>query len=99
MAASPDQLAEENARLRARLAEFERMAVTAAPGDVRYALDGRPLPTTSRRVVGRLLAFLLFLFGMALGFGLAMRNPDFRQGFQDGMRNPSPGAEVPPPSR
>jgi hypothetical protein len=99
MHAPDSSLAEENARLRARIAELERMALTAPAGDVRYALDGRPLPTTSRRVFGRLLAFLLFLFGMALGFGLAMRNPDFRQGFQDGMRNPSPGAEVPPPSR
>lgn len=96
---APDPaLTEENARLRARIAELERMAIVPAESGVRYAMDGRPIPTTSRRAMGQLFAFLLFLFGIALGFGIAMRNPDFKRGFQDGMRNPSPGAEVPLPS-
>jgi hypothetical protein len=98
---TPDQqLAEENARLRARIADLERRALVVSERQgVRVGLDGLPVPTTPRRVFGRLAALLMFLLGIGIGFGFAMRNPDFKQGFQDGMRNPSPGAEVPPPSR
>jgi hypothetical protein len=46
----------------------------------------------------RLLMVLVFIFGCALGFGFGNRYARAGRTFQDGMRNPSPGAEVPLPS-
>lgn len=46
----------------------------------------------------RLLMLFVFIFGCALGFGFGNRYARAGQTFQDGMRNPSPGAEVPLPS-
>jgi hypothetical protein len=90
----------ENERLRAHIAELQAKALApVAAVTAMSKADTQPLVPLARRVLGRGIGVIIFLAGIGIGFGIAMRNPEFRRGIQDGWQESTQEAQTPPPAR